>query len=156
MVKIPRSCAMIADATAVTPTQIQPSRIGPIAELRASLPEHALLHEIQIHGACDWETIVSIGKVLAGSDGVLDSFSARRYGAKGELTICRLRDLDDTKLCRAVDEVRRLPGVRSVTVAHLLSAQRTHRPPGAAARTPSPEPQASCDRGERCAPPHMD
>jgi hypothetical protein len=114
------SISRTATATIETPA----SRHGSIAELRASLPDHALFHEIQVCGACDWATTMSVSKVLAGSASVLDSLSARRYGAKGELTIFRVRDLDDASLQGAVDEMRRLPGVRSVTVSHLLSAQR--------------------------------
>ena len=68
---------------------------------------------------------MSIGNVLAKSAGALDSLVARRYGAKGELTVCRVRDLDDANLHKAVDEMRRLPGVRSVSVAHFLSSQRS-------------------------------
>ena len=110
-------------AIAASATELFPQ--GSIAELRASLPEHALFHEIQICGGCDWATIMSIGNVLAKSAGALDSLVARRYGAKGELTVCRVRDLDDANLHKAVDEMRRLPGVRSVSVAHFLSSERS-------------------------------
>ena len=122
---------MTGNRTAIAPIETQAFRHGPITELRASLPEHALFHEIQICGGCDWATIMSISQVLARSAGALDLLVARRYGAKGELTICRIRDLDDANLCNAVDEMRRLPGVRSVTVAHFLSSQPPR--PGAAA-----------------------
>jgi hypothetical protein len=127
---------MTRNSTAIAAIATELSSQGSIAELRASLPEHALFHEIRICGGCDWATIVSIGNVLARSAGALDSLVARRYGAKGELTVCRVRDLDDANLHKALDEMRRLPGVRSVSVAHFLSS----RPPRPDPATVLPDP----------------
>lgn len=101
-----------------------PSR--PVAELSASFPKHALIHEIEVRGGCDWGTLISISRVLNNAMATLESFAARRYGRQGERITCRVRGLDDGTLEQATASLRRLPGVEAVSVVHLLSAKRGH------------------------------
>lgn len=105
-------------ATARTRTEARHCR--PIAELSAIFPNHDLIHELQVRGACTWQALVPICETLRRVQATLQSLTARRYGKRGELITCRVGNLDDLRLQGALNEIRGLPGVQAVTVTHFL------------------------------------
>ena len=116
---------MSSDSGAATaPVQTEPCRSAPIAELSTGFPTHDLVHEIAVRGGCDWATLMALGDTLSRCGAPLESLSARRYGTRGELITCRVRALDDVRLQNAVNAIRKLSGVTSVAVAHLLTSRR--------------------------------
>ena len=112
------------NTSAAARTQAEAPHARPIAELSIAFPNHDLIHEIQVRGACTWQTLIPICEMLRRAQATLQSLAARRYGDKGELITCRVGNLDDLRLQDAIDAVRRLPGVQAVTVTHLLCKTR--------------------------------
>jgi hypothetical protein len=116
---------MSSSRTTAAPAQAACADFATISELSVSFPDHDMIHEIQVCGGCDWATLISIGEAFDRAQARLESVNARRYGTEGKLTTCRVRGIDDASLHDAVAAIRRLPDVRSVTVTHFLSVQRS-------------------------------
>lgn len=94
---------------------------GLLREIRTSFPARDLVHQIEIRGGCDWQTVLSIGNALSQAQGRLDSLAARRYLKGGEVTTVRVRNLNDERLREAVEIIRTLPGVSDVSVTHIIA-----------------------------------
>ena len=93
---------------------------GSGGSLQAEFPHLNLVHEIEIRGSCDWNTLAEASLCLQRFGAQPVSVSARRYHEKAQSITCRIRSREERALNAALAELKRLRGVSNVSLSHYL------------------------------------